>query len=1524
MASVGQDLEGLFASLRPSGSRTSSASHPPHATDESSAQNIRQPLPFRPSAASSSSQPQTVNQPFAIPSKFSPIPSNVNARNFSQNATMSNPPASAGDQASSERTNNLLNLLKFGTSNAIGQGTSQQSHTARSGQSGPDTHTVHGRGISASDLVGSFMGKSASPLSRENVKPPSSTNHQDVLLKLLNRSASSHGENPRQSPKVPTNNKESSARELSQQEPSKTKFDHQASRVPENGSNAPRKESPIRYFGTSEAQPTPFKPQDIPKLEATPKKEPLFTYVNPFEQLAASSPRNGNAATPTVEGHKRKSKRLTPEPSTSRRKTSPTASEILRSVETPSPIPQPLEGRTRVEALMGIGAPTKNAETVAEALNEVGSKVDQEAEKALAKAEGEVHEKARSSGAKGTPEHAEDLTLDAVEEEVRYAASKVKHELDKDENKGVLEEAMPAPAAEAVKDIIDDAAEAWESDDGGEFPHRPEGDRIVRVYQFPLKPFVSIDIKRKKPSTLNVREDALTHIARFRKEFDQIDRTLGTATNEFIAYASPKPGGLRLIRQDDGVAKHLFNEARDRIFNVSLSTMPASSEGLQTVLATGVSGTVYWATIMKPDTSFFDLGLDKDGLIIPPTASQAENVSGGQLKTRAKKSSRHPEVFAIGRGKAIHIIFPYHAARSEHVLGNDSVGTGNTLDTEKYLKERNIKIVVGKAGKDFAFSEDDSVIVSLDKVGRLGFWDVTELLNLDNSSASKLAPIELRTPVLTFATASPGEKSWPTSVMLVDKLRPYTKGIAQRFVLVGLKQNHTLQLWDLCLLKAVQELNFPHDSETDAICSVVYHPSSGIIVVGHPTRNSIYLIHLSAPRYNLPSMSQARFLQRLAQKDSTLPRPEATAIMSGLREYSFDMLGHIRSLELVPMDSNRRFADEEQDPPLFELYVLHSRGVTSLSVDKADLGWSSENKVLIPVDAEKERYISVKDLRELSQIAVSEPSSVNGDHLPSAAASATTKHAQRETGKPAQATPKKGRHVRSEERIAVESTPALERTDADLGAAPSGGIEKGEKKKKKKRDAAAAAATNPTDNGSQAGEPAPNVPPTADPKPPATQPAAAQIVSKPKTGESAPISHLSPSMPDGESVNIGISGEFLDKELKKIEHAVSAEFKRVFTQELETLYRRFDDDKRVQSAAGAAKQDAMLRLVSATLGENVEKSLSRIIESSIQQAVIPAIVDTTTSALDNKLSETLTQQLHNTIPASFKLALPDAISRGVQNPEVLRILSEQLTDKLGDHVERELAVALHKTIMPAFQNLTANLAQKVSNEAHGRLREQLQRAEAQRQNDSVKIDQLTELVRGLSETVHAMAAAQSEFQQEVLKLQQQVIQERRTSSGESGSSQRASAVSRESTVMPKTPEQEALDSVSSSIAAGRLEEGTIQSEFQNYVFDEYLAGLNPGYLRELSPLLNLSVGAAVTSSLDKKLGERLTWLEAVFSTIRPGDPELREYGSRIMDVLRERLESGFMHISMSNGGEPALRRIPPLANRAREFQMHFR
>ncbi|KAL8952642.1 MAG: hypothetical protein Q9222_001448 [Ikaeria aurantiellina] len=1434
---------------------------------------------------------------------------------------MSNPSPAAGDPASTERTANLLNLLKFGTASASNQNISNQQQTPRAGYAAADTHSVHGRGISASDLVGSFMGKSASPISRENIKPPPTASHQDALLKLLNRSASASMENPRQSPKPFQPQDGKAPLNKTSQGLGKASLKKEASQPSDSGSKSSRKESPIRYFGTSEAQPTPFEPQDMPKLESTPQKEPLFTYVNPFEQLAASSPRPTKVATPTGEGHKRRIMRSTPEPASSRRKFTPSDDTVLQSIESPAPTPLD-DGRTQVEALMGIGAPTKNAETVAEALNEVGNKVDQEAERALAQAEARADEMERVADAKKEDlAHAQKATRHAIEERVHDAAIEVKKELDKEENEGVLEEAMPAPVAEALKDIIDEAAqdnaaEAWESDDGD----APQAQRAsddaygVRVYQFPLRPFVSIDIKQKNPPTLDVRDDALIQIARLRKDFDQVDRTLATATTEFIVYSSPKPGGgLKIIRQDDGTAKQLFAQTRDRIFNVSLSTMPTPDQGVQTVLATGVSGTVYWATLLKPEANTFEQDLAKEGLILPPTSSHSENFSGGKLKTRAKRSSRHPGVFAIGRGKAIQIIFPYHARSSEHLLGGDQIGSGTTLDTEKYIQERNIKIVTGKAGKDFTFSEDDSVILTLDKAGRLKFWDVVDLLDSANGTASKIAPIELKTPVLTFATASSNEKSWPTSVLFIDKLRPYTKGIAQRYALVGMKQNHTLQLWDLCLLKSVQELNFPHDQETDAICSVAYHPASGIIVVAHPTRNSIYFIHLSAPKYNLPNMPQAKFIQRLANRDPTLPRPEATAIMSGLREYSFESVGQIRSLDLVPSSEPKNLDDDEQDPNLFELYVMHSRGVTNLGINKADLGWSKESKVLHPVDAESENYILVKDLRETSQVTMSEQSSMNGDHVGSHAASAMSKTTQQPPGKTDHATPKKSRKSRMDDQAAAEPLSKPERVDDEGTPASAANHEKVEKKKKKKRDAAAAATANANANSAEtSSRVAERESEVAQPKETTHDPTKSDRSIRP--------------MANGESINLGISGNFLDKELKKIEHGVSAEFKRVFAHELETLYRRIDDDKRVQSAAGSAKQDAMLRLVSSTLGDNVEKSLSRIVQTSIQQTVLPSIIDKTGSTLDRKLSETLAQQLHHALPSLLKLALPEAVSRGVQSPEVLRLLSEQLTSKLSSHVDREFSTALRQTIMPAFQNLALSVGQKVSNESGARMQELLQRVEDQRRNDNEKIDRLTDLVRGLSETVHAMAAAQTEFQQEILRLQQQVIQERRTSSESNTTAHHTSGASRDS-VPQKSPEQEAVDSVANLINDGRLEEGTIQwlqSEHQNFIFEGFLIRLDPNYLRHLSSLLNLSVSAAVTSNLETNLPERLTWLETVFSTINTNDQELHDIGPRIMELLRERLEAGFMHISMANPGEPALRRIPPLAHQAREFLRRLR
>ena len=103
--------------------------------------------------------------------------------------------------------------------------------------------------------------------------------------------------------------------------------------------------------------------------------------------------------------------------------------------------------------------------------------------------------------------------------------------------------------------------------------------------------------------------------------------------------------------------------------------------------------------------------------------------------------------------------------------------------------------------------------------------------------------------------------------MLPDRFRPYHKCLARRYVIVGVKQIHALQLWVLILGRLVLEVNFPQESDTDALCSAVYQPLSGIIVVGNTTRNSIYFIHLSPPRYSLPTLSPALYIKSLATKD---------------------------------------------------------------------------------------------------------------------------------------------------------------------------------------------------------------------------------------------------------------------------------------------------------------------------------------------------------------------------------------------------------------------------------------------------------------------------------------------------------------------------------------------------------------------------------------------------------------------------------------------------------------------------------
>jgi len=1295
----------------------------------------------------------------------------------------------------SDRTANLLNLLKFN------QPTAQSAVEAQQTQAALGSATS--RSISAADLVASFTRKPSSSTSKaqpdqnlSNLLPmmtptanptsPSIENSQDMLLRLLNRTQPSQ--------------------EKANREWSTDLFVSAEGAVVESDRAQVREATPLRVFGTEdELQSSPFEPPQ----QAT--KGSVFTFVNPFDQLAASSPRN-RTPKPEAVGSK---VAILKRPDDGDRLANNVSSNLPASSAS-TPLPE-----NRIAAPAGIGAGNQASETVAEALSEVAEQADKQVQDALARAEagGNVY-------AGGAIENNANTQLDITHMEDVQKAIEIKQEPNDDENRTTLED-TPKPMGKASEDTIDELAHAnvadsWESADANDSQGKEEDETTVRVYNFPMRPFVTIDVMDSPSYGSVIREEIVMKIASFKKEFDQVDRTLVTATTNFIVYAMSKNGGFRIIRQDDGSNKQAFRDADNQIYNVALSAARSSTftERIETALATGVNGSVYWTSIpLAGDATSYEKVLNDRGFIFPPLPSTEEHTSIAQLKTRARKSSRHPEFFAIGRGKFIHIVWPFIAGSAEYTDRQTRV-----VNSERYINEHCLKIATGKAGKDFTFSEDDTLIVSLDKSGKIKFWDIRELIDPENGVMSVRIHVQVKAPLWTLHTASLTEKSWPTSVQFIDKERPSLKGTALRYLLIGMKQNHTLQLWDLGLGKPVQELNLPHSNETDPICSVVYNAKHAVIIIGHPTRNSIYLVHLSAPRYHLPPISQAKYVQMLAAKDPTIPKPESTAIMSGIRELSLSSIGQLRSLEVLnPPNTTSEELDHDNFGTLFEIYVMHSRGVTCLNLKREDLGWGQDGKPLHGLDAEKEDIIVVKELR----LSVS-PSGDQMEEFGTKSLETPIKVASKASSKDTIADPSRAFRARDTE----SDTPKVQNPSNLSPAVIVNGDEKPEQRRKKKSTDGLPSATSgealPTQTtpqiityASAAQGASQKAQPLKNPQQ-ATKEAkgVSSDVQEPVTSQiRAPAAASPPSLLPPPS-NSSSSASLRDTVSTAIGDAIPTALAKGLSRSLADLYRRIDEDRRVQEAAGAARQDAILRLVSSTLTENVEQSLSHIVATNIEQSVLPAVSNVAATILDRRLSEILTQQLQSTIPRELKLALPAVIGRAMQDPEVLRIISDLVASKVAIHVEKQFAATLQNSITPAFKTLAVNSAQKMTGEVERRVGEQLQHIDIQRHNDNAKMDQLIYLTGELRDTIRGMASVQSDFQNEIVKLQGQINQQRHVLEAAVGSSK--------SIVTSQAPRDVEIETITECMSTGRHEEGTVMVLLSSYIGPELANNIDSG------------------------------------------------------------------------------------------------
>ena len=96
--------------------------------------------------------------------------------------------------------------------------------------------------------------------------------------------------------------------------------------------------------------------------------------------------------------------------------------------------------------------------------------------------------------------------------------------------------------------------------------------------------------------------------------------------------------------------------------------------------------------------------------------------------------------------------------------------------------------------------------------------------------------------------------------------------------------------------------------------------------------------------------------------------------------------------------------------------------------------------------------------------------------------------------------------------------------------------------------------------------------------------------------------------------------------------------------------------------------------------------------------------------------------------------------------------------------------------------------------------------------------------------------------------------------------------------------------------------------------------VNPRYLEKVTPLVALSVSAAITASFETYVDQRLEWLSTILSNIDLNDEEIKDVAGKIMEVLSQRLQGAYMNISETNPSEPALRRISALHRQVAEVR----
>jgi hypothetical protein len=282
--------------------------------------------------------------------------------------------------------------------------------------------------------------------------------------------------------------------------------------------------------------------------------------------------------------------------------------------------------------------------------------------------------------------------------------------------------------------------------------------------------------------------------------------------------------------------------------------------------------------------------------------------------------------------------------------------------------------------------------------------------------------------------------------------------------------------------------------------------------------------------------------------------------------------------------------------------------------------------------------------------------------------------------------------------------------------------------------------------------------------------------------------------------------------------------------------------------------------------------------SNIKQTLLPAISDVATKAVNDQMGTKLGGHLKSILPKELQSVLPEVIGKTLQKPEVMKLMSESLAKTVAFRVEEQFASLLKNSITPAFTALAIQAAQKAGGDVQRQATEIIGTLERERRADSVKIDQLSMLVTGLSETISTMAAAQSKFQGEFLKLQQaahaRLSEADASQSGnvrmsrQSSNRQVQTQQTQQSQQAQQTPVEDPnrlIEDITAAVNQGDIDTAImlwIQSAREQEIFEQYFSKYAPSMIVGINPLMLLSIGATVAAQFEGPLlFVRLDWVE---------------------------------------------------------------